>query len=208
MKPGFDVDNPPKFHDVRSSASPWNRTQQYGASARLTMALTPSTTLVSLTAFRRLDREFVVDSDSTELDVLTTHQDEGSTNCRRRSRYPTRRTTFRSSDVHRSVPVGHVLTGFQGSDTVLTQNRASLLQRAVSMCIDSARRSFTFANPFWQVGQVRRRRYQRRHRQPRFIVSSPSTPSIDGFDPDAREGHGVRERPDRSAVGALAVTGR
>jgi hypothetical protein len=41
------------------------------------MALTPSTTLVSLTAFRRLDREFVVDSDSTELDVLTTHQDEG-----------------------------------------------------------------------------------------------------------------------------------
>ena len=77
VKPGFDVDNPPDFHDVRSSASPWNRTQQYGASARLTMALTPSTTLVSLTAFRRLDREFVVDSDSTELDVLTTHQDEG-----------------------------------------------------------------------------------------------------------------------------------
>ena len=77
VKPGFDVDNPPDFHDVRSSASPWNRTQQSGASARLTMALTPSTTLVSLTAFRRLDREFVVDSDSTELDVLTTHQDEG-----------------------------------------------------------------------------------------------------------------------------------
>src|SRR4051794_26901199 len=76
VKPGFDVDNPPDFHDVRSSASPWNRTQQSGASARLTTALTPSTTLVSLTAFRRLDRDFVVDSDSTELDLLTTHQDE------------------------------------------------------------------------------------------------------------------------------------
>ena len=35
--------------------------------------------------------------------------------------------------------------GFHGvSDTVLTQNRASLLQRPVSMCIDSARRSFSF----------------------------------------------------------------
>ena len=76
VKPGFDVDNPPGFHDVRSSALAWNRTRHYGASARLTTALTPSTTLVSLTAFRRLDREFIVDSDSTELDVVTTHQDE------------------------------------------------------------------------------------------------------------------------------------
>ena len=202
VKPGFDVDNPPDFHDVRSSASPWNRTQQYGASARLTMALTPSTTLVSLTAFRRLDREFVVDSDSTELDVLTTHQDEGQhqlseeiTISHQTNDFPQQRC---ASECPRRSRVDRV-SGV--SDTVLTQNRASLLQRAVSMCIDSARRSFTFANPFWQVGQVRRRRYQRRHRQPRFIVSSPSTPSIDGFDPDAREGHGVRERPDRSAVG-------
>ena len=54
----------------------WNRTRHYGASARLTTALTPSTTLVSLTAFRKLDREFVVDTDSTELDLITTHQRE------------------------------------------------------------------------------------------------------------------------------------
>ena len=76
VKPEFQVDNPPAFHDVRASTLAWNRTLHYGASARLTTALTPSTTLVSLTAFRRLDREFVVDSDSTELDVLTTHQHE------------------------------------------------------------------------------------------------------------------------------------
>ena len=76
MKPGFQFDNPPGLHTVRSSALAWNRTQHYGASARLTTALTPSTTLVSLTAFRALDREFAVDSDSTELDLITTHQHE------------------------------------------------------------------------------------------------------------------------------------
>ena len=48
----------------------------YGASARVTTALTPTTTLVSLTAFRKLDFEFFVDADITELDLLTTHQHE------------------------------------------------------------------------------------------------------------------------------------
>ena len=38
------------------------------------MALTPATSLVSLTAFRALDYEFVVDSDSTELDLVRTRQ--------------------------------------------------------------------------------------------------------------------------------------
>ena len=38
------------------------------------MALAPATTLVSLTAFRALDYEFVVDSDITELDLIRTHQ--------------------------------------------------------------------------------------------------------------------------------------
>ena len=38
------------------------------------MALTPATTLVSLTAFRALDYEFFADSDSTELDLIRTHQ--------------------------------------------------------------------------------------------------------------------------------------
>ena len=75
-KPGFTFDNPPDLHDVRASALAWNRTLQYGASARLTTALTPSTILVSLTAFRKLDFEFFVDADITELDLITTHQHE------------------------------------------------------------------------------------------------------------------------------------
>jgi iron complex outermembrane receptor protein len=75
-KPGFTFDNPPDLHEVRASALAWNRTLHHGASARLTAALTPSTTLVSLTAFRKLDFEFFVDADITELDLITTHQHE------------------------------------------------------------------------------------------------------------------------------------
>jgi len=73
-KPGFQFDNPPDFHDVRSSLLSWGDTLHYGASGRLTMALTPATTLVSLTAFRALDYEFFADSDSTELDLTRTRQ--------------------------------------------------------------------------------------------------------------------------------------
>ena len=73
-KPGYQFDNPPDFHDVRSSLLSWGDTRHYGASARLTMALTPATTLISLTAFRALDDEFLADSDSTELDLIRTHQ--------------------------------------------------------------------------------------------------------------------------------------
>jgi len=76
VKPGFHVDNPPDVHDVRASALAWNRTRQSGASARLTMAIAPSTTLVSLTAYRTLDFEFFADADVTEIDLLTTHQHE------------------------------------------------------------------------------------------------------------------------------------
>jgi iron complex outermembrane receptor protein len=76
VKPGFQVDNPPDLHDVRASALASNRTLHYGASARLATAFTPSTTLVSLTAFRKLDYEFFVDADITELNLITTHQHE------------------------------------------------------------------------------------------------------------------------------------
>jgi outer membrane receptor protein involved in Fe transport len=44
LKPGFTFDNPPDLHDVRASALASSRTMQYGASARLTTALSPSTT--------------------------------------------------------------------------------------------------------------------------------------------------------------------
>jgi len=73
-KPGYQFDNPPDFHDVRTSLLASSDMRHYGASARLTMALTPATTLVSLTAYRNLDYEFLADSDSTELDLIRTHQ--------------------------------------------------------------------------------------------------------------------------------------
>ena len=73
-KPGYQFDNPPGFHDVRTSLISRGDTLHYGASARLTMALAPATSLVSLTAYRNLDYEFVADSDSTELDLIRTRQ--------------------------------------------------------------------------------------------------------------------------------------
>ena len=75
-KPGYQFDNPPDFHDVRSSLVSWGDTLHYGASARLTMALTPATTLVSLTAYRALDYEFYADWNSSELDLIRTYQHE------------------------------------------------------------------------------------------------------------------------------------
>jgi iron complex outermembrane recepter protein len=75
-KPGFQFDNPPDLHDVRASTRASTRVVQSGASARLTAAITPSTTLVSLTAFRKLDYEFLVDGDITELNVLAAQQRE------------------------------------------------------------------------------------------------------------------------------------
>ena len=73
-KPGYQFDNPPDFHDVRSSLLSWGDTLHYGASARLTMDLRPGTTLVGLTGYRALDYEFYADSDSTELDLVRTRQ--------------------------------------------------------------------------------------------------------------------------------------
>ena len=75
-KPGFQFDNPPDLHDVRTSTLASTRIVHSGASARLTAALTPSTTLVSLTAFRKLDYEFLVDGDITELNLLAAQQRE------------------------------------------------------------------------------------------------------------------------------------
>jgi iron complex outermembrane receptor protein len=76
VKPGWSIDNPSQLHQVRTSTLASSRIRQDGTSARLTAALSPSTTLVSLTAFRRLDNEFLVDADITELEVLETHNHE------------------------------------------------------------------------------------------------------------------------------------
>jgi iron complex outermembrane receptor protein len=76
VKPGWRIDNPADLHEVRTSTVASSRIRQDGTSARLTAALNPSTTLTSLTAFRRLDNEWLVDADITELNVLATHNHE------------------------------------------------------------------------------------------------------------------------------------
>jgi iron complex outermembrane receptor protein len=76
VKPGFQIDNPADLHEVRTSTSPWSRTTQNGASARLTWSLAPGTTLTSLSAFRNLDYELLSDADITELELLTSHVHE------------------------------------------------------------------------------------------------------------------------------------
>lgn len=76
VKPGFVVDNPADLHEVRTSTQAASSLRHAGAAVRLTSALTPTTTLVSLTAFRTLDNEFLVDADITEIDVLSTHNVE------------------------------------------------------------------------------------------------------------------------------------
>jgi iron complex outermembrane receptor protein len=72
VKPGFAVDNPSDLHEVRTSTMASSRTQQSGVFARLTTAITSSISMVSLTAFRKLDNKFIVDADVTELHLLTT----------------------------------------------------------------------------------------------------------------------------------------
>ena len=75
-KPGFQFHNPPDPREVRTSILSSSRVLQYGTSARLSTTLTPSTTLVSLTAFRRLDNAFFADADITELDLFTANNRE------------------------------------------------------------------------------------------------------------------------------------
>jgi iron complex outermembrane recepter protein len=76
VKPGFTVDNPSDLHEVRTSTLASSDLLHYGGTARLTWALQPSVTLVSLSAYRRLDNAFLVDADITELQLLATHNDE------------------------------------------------------------------------------------------------------------------------------------
>jgi iron complex outermembrane receptor protein len=73
VKPGFQVNNPPSLYDVRTSTPASAQVLQSGASVRFISALTPSTTFVSLTAFRQLDNEYLVDADITELDLFDAH---------------------------------------------------------------------------------------------------------------------------------------
>jgi iron complex outermembrane recepter protein len=69
VKPGFQVDNPRDPYQVRASTLAESRNVQYGGSARLTVSLTPTSTVTSLTAFRKLDYNVINDADITELDL-------------------------------------------------------------------------------------------------------------------------------------------
>ena len=76
VKPGFEIDNPQGFRDVRTSTLADSRNLQYGVSARLTTPLSATTTLTSLTAYRNLDYDVLVDTDITELALAATHVHE------------------------------------------------------------------------------------------------------------------------------------
>ena len=76
VKPGFQVDNPADLHDVRTSTLAESRNFQYGGAARLSVNLAPATTLTSLTAFRKLDYNLVVDGDITELNLTISNPHE------------------------------------------------------------------------------------------------------------------------------------
>jgi iron complex outermembrane receptor protein len=69
VKPGFEVDNPADLHQVRTSTTAESRNLQYGTAVRFVMQPTPRTTVTSLTAFRKLDYDVLVDTDITELDL-------------------------------------------------------------------------------------------------------------------------------------------
>ena len=70
IKPGFAVDNPAEPRDVRLSTVNSSGVRHSGAMARVTSQLTPSTTLISITGFRRLNNQYVSDADVSELDLL------------------------------------------------------------------------------------------------------------------------------------------
>ena len=76
VKPGFHVDNPADLHDVRASFPAEGSTFQSGASARLTVDLTPSIRATSLTAFRGVDFKSLTDTDISELDLSASRAHE------------------------------------------------------------------------------------------------------------------------------------
>jgi iron complex outermembrane receptor protein len=66
---GFD--NPPSLWRVRTSHLASGKNNQQGASARLTVRLNDTTTVTSLTAYRKSNLHFFIDADDTELLVVT-----------------------------------------------------------------------------------------------------------------------------------------
>ena len=71
-KPGFIFDSPDSLWAVRTSHLASGKNIQQGASAKLTVRLNSTTTVTSLTAYRRSNTHFFIDPDATELLVATT----------------------------------------------------------------------------------------------------------------------------------------
>ena len=76
VKPGFVVDNPAELHDVRASFPAEGHVFQSGASVRFAMDLTPAIRLTSLTAYRQVDFDVLIDGDISELDLTASHVHE------------------------------------------------------------------------------------------------------------------------------------
>ena len=133
-KPGYQFDNPSDFHDVRSSLLAWNHTLHDGASARLTMMLTPATTLMSLTAFRELGREFVVDSDSTELDLIRSKIDE-------RQHQLSEEITISHGQPRLTWVGGMFLFGESDHQTIWSDQPAAQFQRRLDPRVDATSRA-------------------------------------------------------------------
>jgi iron complex outermembrane recepter protein len=76
VKPGFTLDNPPSLHDVRTSTLAGSQNLQSGAAARLTLSLSPTMTVTSLSAYRTLDYDVLVDADISELPLVSSHVHE------------------------------------------------------------------------------------------------------------------------------------
>ena len=71
-KPGFTFDSPDSLWAVRASHLASGKNIQQGASAKLAARLNGTTTLTSLTAYRKSNTHFFFDPDATELSVATT----------------------------------------------------------------------------------------------------------------------------------------
>lgn len=76
VKPGFTIDNPADLHEVRASTPAESRNLQYGAAGRFTVRLPADIRITSLSAYRKLDYNLVVDADITELDLTISHVHE------------------------------------------------------------------------------------------------------------------------------------
>ena len=76
VKPGFSIDNPSDFHQVRASTPASEHDVQYGGSARLAWRPFPGVSVTSVSAARWLTRQAVVDTDITELTLTSSTIDE------------------------------------------------------------------------------------------------------------------------------------